>query len=78
MPFLLGKVLNAFLLDHVDVDIELLTRMNSVRRRTSAYGAAFVPRMSAEAHRRGALSLPQHRCLAVRPSEDIGRLAANT
>ena len=30
--FLLGKVLNAFLLDHVDVDLELLTRLNNVIR----------------------------------------------
>src|SRR5262252_643515 len=28
--FLLGKILNAFLLDHVDVDIDLLTRINNV------------------------------------------------
>ena len=28
--FLLGKVLNAFLLDHVDIDLELLNRLNRV------------------------------------------------
>ena len=43
--FLLGKVLNAFLLDHVDVDIELLTRINNVLADgTRAYGAGFAER----------------------------------
>ena len=77
MAFLLGKILNAFLLDHVDVDIELLTRMNSVLSDgQSAYGDEFVPRMSAEAHRRGSPAYRNINCLTVRPSEDIGRLAA--
>ncbi len=76
MAFLLGKILNAFLLDHVDVDIELLTRMNSVLADgQSAFGDAFAPRMSAEAHRRGSPAYRSVACLAVRPSEDIGRLA---
>ena len=77
MAFLLGKILNAFLLDHVDVDIELLTRMNSVLADgQTAYGDEFVPRMSAEAHRRGSPAYRNINCLTVRPSEDIGRLAA--
>jgi NTE family protein len=77
MAFLLGKILNAFLLDHVDVDIELLTRMNSVLSDgESAFGEAFIPRMSAEAHRRGSPAYRNIHCLTVRPSEDIGRLAA--
>ena len=48
--FLLGKVLNAFLLDHVDVDIELLTRINNVIvDGTRAYGAASPTRSTREA-----------------------------
>jgi len=77
MAFLLGKILNAFLLDHVDVDIELLTRMNSVLSDgQNAFGDEFVPRMSAAAHRRGSPAYRNINCLTVRPSEDIGRLAA--
>jgi NTE family protein len=77
ISFLLGKILNAFLLDHVDVDIELLTRMNNVLADGQrAYGDEFSLRMSAEAHRRGAPAYRNVNCVAVRPSDDIGRLAA--
>src|SRR5580700_10614655 len=45
--FLLGKVLNAFLLDHVDVDIELLTRINNVLvDGTQAFGPGFAESLS--------------------------------
>jgi NTE family protein len=75
-PFLLGKVLNAFLLDHVDVDIELLTRINSVIvDGTRAYGAGFLDTVSAEAKKRGGQDYRYVNCMRVRPSEDIGRLA---
>jgi NTE family protein len=74
--FLLGKVLNAFLLDHIDVDIELLTRINSVLGDgTQAYGQGFTEALSAQARKRGALDYRYVNCLRVRPSEDIGRLA---
>jgi len=74
--FLLGKVLNAFLLDHVDVDIELLTRMNSVVvDGTSAYGPGFTEALSVEARKRGAQEYRYVSCMRVRPSEDIGKLA---
>jgi NTE family protein len=74
--FLLGKVLNAFLLDHVDVDIELLSRINSViHDGTRAYGPGFTEALSAESRRHGGLDYRYVNCLRVRPSEDIGRLA---
>src|SRR5580693_4990179 len=73
--FLLGKVLNAFLLDHVDVDIELLTRINSVLvDGTRAYGPGFTGVLSAEAQRHGGQAYRHVQCLRVRPSDDIGRL----
>jgi NTE family protein len=74
--FLLGKVLNAFLLDHVDVDIELLTRINNVIvDGTSAYGSGFLDSLSAEAKKRSAQEYRYVNCVRVRPSEDIGKLA---
>jgi NTE family protein len=42
----------------------------------NAFGDEFVPRMSAAAHRRGSPAYRNINCLTVRPSEDIGRLAA--
>ncbi len=77
MAFLLGKILNAFLLDHVDVDLELLSRMNSVLSDgKAAFGDEFIPRMSAAAHHRGSPAYRTIDSFTVRPSEDIGRLAA--
>ncbi len=74
--FLLGKILNAFLLDHIDVDIELLTRINGVLADgIRAYGPEFVATLSEEARRHGAPDYRQVNCMRVRPSEDIGRLA---
>jgi NTE family protein len=77
IAFLLGKVLNAFLLDHIDVDIELMTRLNNVLGDGErAFGSGFAERMSAEAHRRGAPAYRHVQGLVVRPSDDIGRLAS--
>ncbi len=74
--FLLGKVLNAFLLDHIDVDIELLTRINDVLvDGTRAFGPGFTEALSAEATKRDAQDYRFVHCMRVRPSEDIGRLA---
>ncbi len=74
--FLLGKVLNAFLLDHIDVDIELLTRINDVLvDGTRAFGPGFTESLSAEAAKRDGQEYRFVQCMRVRPSEDIGRLA---
>ncbi|MEO6572367.1 MAG: patatin-like phospholipase family protein [Polyangiaceae bacterium] len=75
--FLLGKILNAFLLDHIDVDIELLTRLNDVLADgTHAFGPGFADLLNKEAQKRNAPAYRYVNCLAVRPSEDIGRLAS--
>lgn len=75
--FLLGKVLNAFLLDHVDVDLELLNRLNNViHDGTQAYGSQFLDVMTAEAHKRNAPPYRYVDTFTIRPSEDLGRLAA--
>lgn len=75
--FLLGKVLNAFLLDHVDVDLELLSRINNVIvDGTNAYGEGFVKTMTEEARKRGGVPYQHVHACVVRPSEDIGRMAS--
>jgi NTE family protein len=76
--FLLGKVLNAFLLDHVDVDLELLTRLNNViRDGTKHYGTGFLDAMSAEAQRRNAPAYRLVNAFTLRPTEDMGKLASD-
>jgi NTE family protein len=75
--FLLGKVLNAFLLDHVDVDLELLRRLNNVLKDgTNAFGPGFVDAMTRESTKRDAPPYRYVEAFELRPSEDIGRLAS--
>jgi NTE family protein len=76
--FLLGKVLNAFLLDHVDIDLELLTRLNNViRDGTKAYGPEFLDVMSREATSRNAPAYRLVNAFTLRPTEDLGKLASD-
>lgn len=76
--FLLGKVLNAFLLDHVQNDFELMQRLNEVLGDGARiYGPDFAERLSAAARARGAQPYRPVTSLAIHPSEDIGRLAAD-
>lgn len=76
-PFLLGKVLNAFLLDHLNSDVAELDRVNAMLRHgIEVHGEGFIDRMNELAARDGT---PQRRVvdyLAVRPSVDIGQIAA--
>lgn len=77
-PFLLGKVLNAFLLDHVAHDLEELDRINSILEDgTAAFGPDFVDRLNAAATRRGDPARRIIRSFAIRPSLDIGGLAGD-
>lgn len=76
--FLLGKVLNAFLLDHVDVDLELLTRLNNViRDGTKHYGPGFLDAMSEQAQKRNAPAYRLVNAFTLRPTEDMGKLASD-
>jgi NTE family protein len=76
--FLLGKVLNAFLLDHVDVDLELLNRLNNViRDGTHHYGPGFLDAMTTEAQKRNAPPYRLVNAFTLRPTEDMGKLASD-
>jgi len=73
----LGKVLNAFLLDHVQSDYEILTRLNHmIEDGESAYGNSFLGMVNKEANRRGNPPYRRVHSLVVRPSQDLGKLAA--
>jgi NTE family protein len=76
--FLLGKVLNAFLLDHFDADMELLGRLNTVLTDGErAFGSGFTDALSTAARHRGAAPYRRVETCTLRPSEDIGRLAGD-
>lgn len=76
--FLLGKVLNAFLLDHVNTDLMEVERINAfLRDGEAAFGPEFLDRINEAAMARGALSARRIvQALVLRPSVDIGRVAA--
>jgi NTE family protein len=76
--FMLGKVLNAFLLDHVNTDLLEVQRINDfLRDGIRAYGPEFLDRINEVAKARGALA--QRRLLSslvLRPTTDIGQVAS--
>ncbi len=75
---LIGKVLNAFLLDHVINDLDVLARINAmIDDGTRTFGDDFVERLSEAAHARGGESYRPVNCMAIKPTEDIGRIAAD-
>lgn len=77
--FLLGKVLNAFLLDHIQNDFELLERVNHmIDDGTRAFGPDFLKTLNEHAVDRGRPQ-PYTRVesLVIRPSENIGAIAAH-
>jgi NTE family protein len=75
--FLLGKTLNALLLDRIDTD---LARLESVNRILDAgeraYGDDFVPTLNATLGYEHGRGLRPMRAVLVRASQDIGALAA--
>ena len=76
--FLLGKVLNAFLLDHVNTDLLEVERINDfLRDGIAAFGPEFLERLNETAKKRGAMTTRRVvNSLVLRPSVDIGRVAA--
>lgn len=77
VAFLLGKVLNAFLLDHVNADFYELERVNRmIDDGIALYGPDFVERMNERAVAQGRAPRERLHALAIHPSEDIGRLAS--
>jgi NTE family protein len=77
IAFLLGKVLNAFLLDRVSGDFYELERVNRIiDDGVALYGDAFVTRMNERAEAEGRPLRNRVHALLIHPSEDIGRMAA--
>lgn len=76
-PFLLGKVLNAFLLDHLNTDLAELERINSyLEDGIEAFGPDFLERLNEQSRLRGAPDKRVVKPLAIRPSSDLGTIAA--
>jgi NTE family protein len=75
--FLFGKVLNALLLDHVDTDLARMRVMNEILSDgEKAFGPDFIERINAVAERERGQRFRRIEDVVVRPSADLGRLAA--
>jgi NTE family protein len=78
VTFLLGKVLNAFLLDHVNAELLELERMNLLIDDGAAVcGPDFLRSVNERAIAAGRPPRNRVHALVIRPSEDIGRLAGH-
>jgi NTE family protein len=75
--FLFGKILNALLLDHLDTDLARMRDMNElIREGERVFGEDFLARLDASAgveHEHPRRVIEQ---LVIRPSADLGMLAA--
>jgi NTE family protein len=76
--FLLGKIMNALLLDHLDNDLGFVNLLNDLLQSgSSGFGPEFVPRLNEAAVMRGGHQFRPIQTLVVRPTEGIGQIAAD-
>jgi NTE family protein len=76
-PFLVGKMLNTLMADRTDQDLGRLRRLNSILEAgTVAYGPGFAETLSGALYPHRSQPVRYVRELLVRPSRDLGELAA--
>jgi NTE family protein len=76
--FLLGKVLDAVMLDQLDVELRRLELVNAILAHgTEVFGADFLAKMNLAVREKRGVGYRHVEAVVVRPSEDIGRLAAH-
>ncbi|MEZ4226022.1 MAG: patatin-like phospholipase family protein [Polyangiaceae bacterium] len=76
--FLLGKIMNALLLDHLDSDLGFVNLLNDILQSGhSGFGSDFVPRLNEAAAMRGGHQFRPIETLVIRPTEGIGQIAAD-
>jgi NTE family protein len=76
-PFLVGKMLNMLMTDRTDQDLGRLRRLNSILEAgTMAYGPGFADTLSTALNPHRSQPMRYIRELLVRPSRDLGELAA--
>lgn len=74
--YLIGKVLNAMLLDHIDYDLQRMRLMNDLLLGgEQAFGAEFLPKINEIIRASRGTDYRVIRDCVIRPSEDLGRMA---
>ncbi len=75
--YLFGKVLNALMLSPIDADVARLHFVNNIiKTGTHAFGPDFLERLNSGLDPAGERPLRKIEDLVIRPSEDLGRMAA--
>jgi len=76
--FLAGKALNALMLDHTEYDLQRMQRINQILEAGQAsFGERFEQMMNHELVRMRGAPLRRIQAVHIRPSEDIGTMAAD-
>ena len=76
--FMLGKVLDALTLDQLEYELQHIGLINRlIEHGTSVYGVDFIERINVAVREQRGVGFRPVRTLAIRPSEDIGRIAAH-
>ena len=76
--FLLGKVLDALLLDQLELELHRMALVNAwIDRGRSAFGPEFLDRINAAVVEQRGVGFRRVEAVVVRPSEDVGRIAAH-
>ncbi len=75
--FMMGKALNALMLDHTDYDIQRMEHINAILDAGNrAFGAPFEATINGELQQMRSMPLRRIDAVHISPSEDIGALAA--
>jgi NTE family protein len=76
-PLLMGKVLNALLLDHTDYDLDRLRRFNTMLDMGAAtFGKDYLSKLNETVEKLRGLPYRRVEDLVLRPSRDIARIAS--
>lgn len=76
-PVLMGKVLNALMLDHTEYDLDRMRRFNAILETgEQAFGADFLPKMNETVQQMRGQPYRRVKDLVIRPSKDLGEIAA--
>ncbi|MEO6026076.1 MAG: patatin-like phospholipase family protein [Candidatus Binatia bacterium] len=74
--YLIGKVLNAMMLDHIDYDLQRMRLMNALLQGgEQAFGAEFLPKINEIIRATRGTNYRVIQDCVIRPSEDLGKLA---
>jgi NTE family protein len=75
--FLMGKVLNALMLDQLDYEVHRVELVNAwIRQGTEVYGEDFLERMNAAVRATRGVGYRRVELRTIRPSQDIGMIAS--